>query len=392
MSIYKRGGKYWFKFVFRGERIQRSTRQSDRKVARQMEAAYRTALARGELGLLERKPAPALKDFAQRFIDAIQARGQTKPNTVLFYLNKLARLLEFEPLALAPLDKIDETLIETYVQHRISRVSPASVNRELATLRRLLRLAHEWREIDRVPRIRLLPAERVREFVLSHAQERNYLEFAPQPLRDVAILMLDTGLRVSEALALEWRDVHLEPASGARFGYIHVREGKSKNAKRNLSLTARVRAMLEAWWAANNAENADPRPTASQRVPLPKSPWVFTSEDGKEPLSIFTLEAQHSAIRRTHKLAKDFVLHSMRHTFGTRLGEAGADAFTIMRLMGHSTVTVSQRYVHPTPETLESAFERLEALNNRATALLVGQKQPGVATILATADKKLLSA
>jgi integrase len=54
---------------------------------------------------------------------------------------------------------------------------------------------------------------------------------------------------------------------------------------------------------------------------------------------------------------------SFRHTFGTRLGETGADAFTIMKLMGHSTVTVSQRYVHPSPQAMESAFSRLEAYN-----------------------------
>lgn len=59
----------------------------------------------------------------------------------------------------------------------------------------------------------------------------------------------------------------------------------------------------------------------------------------------------------------DFVLHSFRHTFGTRLGETGADAFTIMRLMGHSTATVSQRYVHPSPEAMESAVSRMETWN-----------------------------
>jgi len=47
------------------------------------------------------------------------------------------------------------------------------------------------------------------------------------------------------------------------------------------------------------------------------------------------------------------------------MGEAGADAFTIMRLAGHSTVVVSQRYVHPSPESLEQAFERLDALNQK---------------------------
>jgi hypothetical protein len=45
------------------------------------------------------------------------------------------------------------------------------------------------------------------------------------------------------------------------------------------------------------------------------------------------------------------------------LGEAGCDAFTIMRIAGHSSVTVSQRYVHPSPESMENAFEKLDALN-----------------------------
>ena len=57
----------------------------------------------------------------------------------------------------------------------------------------------------------------------------------------------------------------------------------------------------------------------------------------------------------------DFVLHSLRHAYGTRLGESGADAFTIMGLMGHSIVTISERYVHPTLETLERAVNGLDA-------------------------------
>ena len=47
----------------------------------------------------------------------------------------------------------------------------------------------------------------------------------------------------------------------------------------------------------------------------------------------------------------------------TRLGEAGADAFSIQKIAGHSSIVVSQRYVHPTPERLENAFAALEAYN-----------------------------
>jgi hypothetical protein len=77
----------------------------------------------------------------------------------------------------------------------------------------------------------------------------------------------------------------------------------------------------------------------------------------------------------------------------TRLGEAGADAFTIMRIAGHSSVTTSQRYVHPTPEGLERAFERLEDLNAARFKQAESEAKEGttggkVPTISPTVEKK----
>jgi integrase len=140
--------------------------------------------------------------------------------------------------------------------------APASINRELATLRRLLRLAQEWKIIDRVPRIRMLKGERLREFVLSHKDEPTYLETCPQPLKAVALLILDTGVRPGEACNLGWSEVHLEPAINARFGYIHITGGKSRYAKRNLSLTSRAGEMLRTRKAVANSNWASrARPT-----------------------------------------------------------------------------------------------------------------------------------
>lgn len=445
MPIYKRiytengkkRGVWWFSFYWNGKHIQRSTglpvgpKENPQK-ARNAESEYRAMLNKDkdakaerakELGCTpedlmrcpqceklfdgrvavvfeerkfcgkecadkwnrEHNPAPTLKEFSQRFIDAVQVRNAAKPKTVEFYAQQLTRLLEFEPLAIARLDAIDESLIESFVQSRRSQanraghnrkelrpvdaektVSPATVNRALACLRRLLRLAQEWRVIDRVPRVHLLPGERNREFILSHAQERLYLEMAPQPLRDFAMLDVDTGLRLGEALALEWPDVHLEPANGAKYGYLHVRDGKSRYARRNVPLTARVRAMLET------------------RKAQSKALWVF-AEDATRPMRNSSLDHLHKELRATLKMPAGFVLHSLRHTYGTRLGEGGADAFSIMRLMGHSSVTISQRYVHPTPEALERAVERLEALNQKATQSLPTSQKPALtATVSAT--------
>jgi integrase len=70
----------------------------------------------------------------------------------------------------------------------------------------------------------------------------------------------------------------------------------------------------------------------------------------------------HPSVRDTLKLPSDFVVYGLRHTKLTRLGEAGVDAFTIMKIAGHSSITVGQKYIHPSPE----AFERLEKIDAKA--------------------------
>jgi integrase len=71
-------------------------------------------------------------------------------------------------------------------------------------------------------------------------------------------------------------------------------------------------------------------------------------------------------LRENLDLPAGFVIHGLRHTFLTRLGAAGADAFTIKRVAGHHSVTVSERYVHPVSESVERAFERLEEYNGKS--------------------------
>src|SRR5215469_8558245 len=63
VSIYKRGEVYWYKFMWKGELIRESTKQGNDKVARQMEAAHRTSLAKGEVGIREKKVIHTLKAF-----------------------------------------------------------------------------------------------------------------------------------------------------------------------------------------------------------------------------------------------------------------------------------------------------------------------------------------
>lgn len=347
MAIYKRGRVYWYHFVFNNQHIQGSTKQGNPRVARQIEAAHKTRLAKGKAGIAEPKRVPTLREFAPRFQAEMKVHCAGKPLTIAFWDQKLTRLLEFAPMASAQLDKIDRALISKYVQSRHGEVAVATINRELATLRRILYLAHDWNEISAVPRIKMLKGEKSRDFVLTHEQEKSYLATAPQPLRDVAALLLETGLRLGEALVLKWTDIELDAANGKKLGYLFVREGKSKNARRHVSLTPRAQQVL-----VNRSLDS-------------QSEYVFANRGG-EPYLVTSLDHLHTKVRDTLQFPKDCVIHSLRHTFLTRFGEAGADAFTIKKVAGHSSVTISERYIHPTPEGQERAFERFANLNETA--------------------------
>ena len=123
--------------------------------------------------------------------------------------------------------------------------SVSGINRELAVLRRMLRIAHEWGQLAAVPVIHLLPGEKQSDRILSHVEEDLYLTGVPLRLRQFATVALDTGMRPEEILRLRWEHVHFDPAGDARFGYLHNPHGKTAKARRNLPMTARVRALLE---------------------------------------------------------------------------------------------------------------------------------------------------
>ena len=105
--IYKRGEVYWYKFMWKGKLIRESTKQGNDKVARQMESAHRTSLAKGEVGIREKKPASILAEFCEkRFEPWAKAQFSSRPKTWLWYRNGVRRLRSFAPLASLPLNKI----------------------------------------------------------------------------------------------------------------------------------------------------------------------------------------------------------------------------------------------------------------------------------------------
>lgn len=360
MVVYKRGNVYWYKFMWNGELVRESTKQRNERVARQMEAAHRTALAKGEVGIREKKAAPTVAEFiAQRF--GPWAEASTSPKTWIDYYRPGIRvILEHKQLSGLRLDEVTSEKATDFAAWRQSHgLQVSSVNSTLQVLRRIMRLAVEWGLVEVAPRIKMLPGERHREHVVALEEETRYLAAAREPLASVATVLIDTGMRPDECYRLRWEAVNW---SNGRNGTILVTHGKTAAARRVLPLTRRARHVLESRWEAAG------RPTEG---------WVWSAPTHSGHFEKSTVKKQHKKALRLSRV-RPFVLYSFRHTFLTRLGESGCDAWTLARIAGHSSVAMSARYVHPSEDVVLAALDRLGGHNfghsAKMTALEVGAK------------------
>ncbi|MGZ4830137.1 MAG: tyrosine-type recombinase/integrase [Candidatus Angelobacter sp.] len=90
----------------------------------------------------------------------------------------------------------------------------------------------------------------------------------------------------------------------------------------------------------------------------PASGWIWPANTRSGHMEHDTLRVQHKNALAASKI-RPFVIYSFRHTFLTRLGESGCDAWTLARIAGHSNIAISQRYVHPSEDAVLSAMSRL---------------------------------
>ena len=143
MSIRKSGKFYSYRFMWRVEWIEKSTHQSNANVARQMEAAHRTSLAKGELGIVEKQPAPTLKRFAEdSFLPYVATTFAKQPKTRAYYEYGVKCLLGFDKLANERLDRITSETIGSYVATRQAAGNQiTTINRQLQVLRRMFNRA-----------------------------------------------------------------------------------------------------------------------------------------------------------------------------------------------------------------------------------------------------------
>lgn len=241
--------------------------------------------------------------------------------------------------------------------HHDMRETPRQANQTLAVMSKMFSLAEVWglrpdetNPCKKIERYR----ENKRERFLSESEIAKLGEVLatmestelPAVLNAVRLLLL-TGCRVGEALALRWSDVDLEA------GALVIRDAKAGG--RLHPIGAQTIAFLTE--LRNASSGPDGKPAAG---------WVLRSSDPDQPLSQSTLGHAWDRIRAKAGL-DDVRLHDLRHTVGTYAGQTGANAFLVRDKLGHKTLAMTGRYVNRDANPLRDLSDKVES---RITAAL----------------------
>lgn len=284
---------------------------------------------------------------AKLFIAELRGLNR-RPRTLQAYGYELRRLVEF--LNDPPLGAIGKAQILDARAALCDGIGPASAKRMVAAWRGLFRFAVEILDLAHAP-LAALRSPRVPQRLPVYLTPGEVVALlrmvdtsTPHGIRDMAILavMLNCGLRVGEIEGLTVNSVDLQ----ARTIRLTGKGGK----ERELPLNAAVAAALERWLAI--------RPTEA------RGDWLFTSTDpialGRSGL--WRTQYMQAAVRRyaaAAGLTKRVTPHKLRHTFATLLHSRGVALVEIQALLGHSSISSTQIYVHTNPQRLRAAVELL---------------------------------
>lgn len=336
MGLRVRNGKWYYRFRLDGRNYAATTNlpatRQNVSGALRIEAEHRTALLEGRRPV-SRVVVREFIDAVREFLEWTKARYRAHPNSGRRIAVSLASATQF--FGSETVSMIDDGKIEAYKTFRLNEhgVRDVTVRHDLHALSTFFRYAikQRWTRDNPIRGVEIpSDAEAVRIHVLSAEDEKQYFALAAKhaDLYDLGRLMINQGMRPEEVLALSKFDVNLERSQ------VQIRSGKSAAARRTLDLTPESREIL------------------ARRI-VGKSTWIFPAPR-KPGHHISRLNNAHDYV--CIKGGLSFCLYDLRHTFATRMAEAGVDLATLAAILGHGSIRIVQRYVHPTAEHKRAAM------------------------------------
>jgi integrase len=344
MALYKRPNSkfWWMKFTFDGELVQQSTKVANKRDAATIEAAFRHELALGRIGIEPKKDIPTFEKACDDFLLWSKVEHALQTATYKRYYYSCQTLKKY--FVKVKVNQIETKDIEKFVVWRCGQTSQktgANITRETVN-HELLTVKMIFNRLIKSKILRDNPAQNVKRlsenerqfYVLTFDQEKKYLFASPQPLQDVATVMLETGMRCGEVYRLRRQDVYLEK------GFLKVVKGKTRSSVRNVHLSEKAKSVL------------------SYRIKKFKGENLFPQGDKDFAKTTMSLDKQH--LTTINNLDFKFRLYDCRHTFATRAVENGVDLLTLSQILGHSSLRMVVRYSHPSEKFKADAIKRME--------------------------------
>lgn len=330
-----RRGRLHYRFMLAGAEYTGSTgyAATERNLPRAMKSleAVREKVLAGEASSIKLAPKP-FSDAATMFNDWANGEYSAHPATARRLAVSMTSLSAF--FGKAALHSINPGQVEDYkAWRRAAGIKEITLRHDLHALSKLYQYGakHNWCRRN-VARDVAIPSDAgaVRQHVLSTKEETKYFVAAlrDQDLFDLARLMLLQGLRPSEVLGLRVEDVDCN----ARV--LHVRAGKTAAARRTLRLVPESASICARRAATGGA-------------------WLFR---GRGAGHLQKLNKRHDDACGLAGVA--FVLYDLRHTFATRMAEAGCPLATLAAILGHANLRTIHRYVHPSRQAQWDAMEQ----------------------------------
>jgi integrase len=324
---------YWYDFTVRGRRYRGSTKETIPARASKI-AGLKLAAALAGSDPLDRK-APTLREYSSRFLKWVDT-ARLESQTQRYYRNGW-RLLETKSIAGMRMDRITAEVAEAL---RFPG-SPANGNNALRVLRRMLSLAKEQKLLIQTPEFRLFKEEG-RTLRLDDEAERKLLPVAEQPLKDVIILMRDTGMRNVREL-YRMRIENIDWSNRVIFNP----NSKTPKGRRFIPISDRVMKILKA------------------RCMGRTEGWVLKSRYKGKHIGAAFVNRQWVKARKAAGLPADLVLYCARHDFGTYVMRKTGNLKAVMDTMGHADVKIALTYQHPELDIVRDAIDARHVLRHR---------------------------
>jgi integrase len=334
MAVKKRNGNWWVDTYVNGERLRRKI-GPDKRTAELAEKNLKIKAAQGEWLDIHTAKRISFKAFCKEFSGRQTGKA---PATVRSYTIAIDRHL-VPYFGDRYLSEIRPKHIEDLLAEKTKDLKMSSVNLLLQHLKHILNAAVRWNYLKESPgrTIKPLNVPEREPLYFSRDDLAALLQATRGRMRTLVILGANTGLRISEMLALEWGDVDF------RQGVIKVRcdEDFTTKGKRNRDVFMNS--------TAREALQRHPRHISG--------PLVFHTRSGGSPNKTHIWRSFKKTLRSIG--LGDYTLHTLRHTFGTQLAANGEDVRSIQELMGHSNIVTTMKYLHAAPSRMKRAVENL---------------------------------